>query len=226
MFLLIHLLFPKSVHFGHNGSICNLLWLLQYYYGTNLTSITACRSIHIGWNFRKWTFISNVQCVINEGRRQIQQKVPAVMLLSRIPPLIWMKHSPADCLLLVLSLAPVPLINSWLSSVTNVSLPSSSPGEEGGVFNVQFVLWIDVRWHRLTLPCTVRNIPLPTRFTRFPSTYSTHHNENWLTDVVLWLWWTKTEGEEDASPRRKKRWKNSRGDICVSQTIPFLKLDF
>lgn len=47
------------------------------------------------------------------------------------------------------SLASVPLINSWLSSVTNVSLPSSSPGEEGGVFNVQFVLWIDVCWHRL-----------------------------------------------------------------------------
>lgn len=48
------------------------------------------------------------------------------------------------------SLASVPLINSWLSSVTNVSLPSSSPGEEGGVFNVQFVLWIDVCWHRLS----------------------------------------------------------------------------
>lgn len=47
------------------------------------------------------------------------------------------------------SLASVPLINSCLSSVTNVSLPSSSPGEEGGVFNVQFVLWIDVCWHRL-----------------------------------------------------------------------------
>lgn len=31
-------------------------------------------------------------------------------------------------------LAAVSLISSWLSSVTNVSLPSSSPGEEGGVF--------------------------------------------------------------------------------------------
>lgn len=50
------------------------------------------------------------------------------------------------------SLASVPLINSWLSSVTNVSLPSSSPGEEGGVFNVQFVLWIDVCWRRLSPP--------------------------------------------------------------------------
>lgn len=56
------------------------------------------------------------------------------------------------------SLASVPLINSRLSSVTNVSLPSSSPGEEGGVFNVQFVLWIDVCWHRLSPPArTVRS---------------------------------------------------------------------
>lgn len=62
------------------------------------------------------------------------------------------------------SLASVPLINSWLSSVTNVSLPSSSPGEEGGVFNLQFVLWIDVCWHRLSPPArtharTVRSRP-------------------------------------------------------------------
>lgn len=61
-------------------------------------------------------------------------------------------------LLSLFSLASVPLINSWLSSVTNVSLPSSSPGEEGGVFNVQFVLWIDVCWHRLSpsaAPCVI-----------------------------------------------------------------------
>lgn len=52
------------------------------------------------------------------------------------------------CLVFFFSTASVSLINSCLSSVTNVSLPSSSPGEEegggGGVFNVQFLLWIDV----------------------------------------------------------------------------------
>lgn len=65
---------------------------------------------------------------------------------------------PSSLSLSLLSLASVPLINSWLSSVTNVSLPSSSPGEEGGVFNVQFVLWIDVCWHRLSpsaAPCVI-----------------------------------------------------------------------
>ena len=81
--------------------------------------------------------------------------------------------------LLVFSLAPVPLINSWLSSVTNVPLPSSSPGERGGVFNVQFVLWIDVFWHRLTLtaPCV---IPLPPRFTRFSPHIAYIPSRHWL----------------------------------------------
>ena len=112
------------------------------------------------------------------------------------------------------SLASVPLINSWLSSVTNVSLPSSSPGEEGGVFNVQFVLWIDVCWHRLSplpAPCVIHRT-ITKRFLRAFPAHIIQRNcpRDWLTrvDQRMWHWWTKTDGERRRfAPRRRRKKK-------------------
>lgn len=96
-------------------------------------------------------------------------------------------HSPGSR---VFSLASVPLINSWLSSVTNVSLPSSSPGEEGGVFNVQFVLWIDVCWHRLSpFARTVRN-PSYHYQNAFSSFLRAHFYHRTLENNNSWSAWT------------------------------------
>lgn len=103
----------------------------------------------------------------NKSRKRVecsqqQQRFGSSLSLSSLP--------------VCFSLASVPLINSWLSSVTNVSLPSSSPGEEGGVFNVQFVLWIDVCWHRLSpspAPCVIHYCTFSERFLRaFPVPFS------------------------------------------------------
>lgn len=142
------------------------------------------RFIHICWKSHKLVFhpaskAEAAETALKKTRKAARKGAEHRVIESSSPA----AHSLCSRLF---SLASVPLINSWLSSVTNVSLPSSSPGEEGGVFNVQFVLWIDVCWHRLSpspAPCVIY-CTITKRFLRaFPTHFNHRKPPAGLTDT-------------------------------------------
>jgi len=75
-------------------------------------------------------FIITLQCVITL-KHSLLHALSSQQHLCKLEPEAAERQYEAGLVgCLVFSPAPVSLINSWLSSVTNVSLPSSSPEEE------------------------------------------------------------------------------------------------